>query len=261
MVDSRCQREQRGFTLLELSVVIVILAILGAMLVGAIGRAKNQARRVQCLSNVRQLGVKLGAFVADRGSYPLATFGDQRYMNQNGFWAIDPETSRRTNRGLAVIRRGGIWDCPSVRKSSDTVVEGTFAHFGYNGYGVGGPGPLPDGQFGFGLGGTSHGGVLLPVKESEVLSPATTYALGDGLAGDGREITHGEAILARRRLNRAEVPKWGPVNERHQGKATVGFGDGHAETIPLSQLFISDTEDDLRRWNRDQMPHRERLKR
>jgi len=262
MSESRFQRGQQAFTLIELAVVIGVVAILSAMLLGAIGRTKDRARRIQCLSNVHQLGIHLAAFVADRGSYPLATFGSQHHMNQEGLWAIDPETSSRTNRGIAIIRRGGIWDCPSVQRPSRDRVESPFADYGYNGYGVGGPKtlPFPDGQIGYGLGGVIHDRLLLPVKESELVSPATTYALGDGLAGDGRDILPGQPILARRLLNRAEAPMWGPVSERHRGKSTVGFGDGHAESIPLFQLFGSDSEDDLRRWNRDQLPHRDRLK-
>lgn len=60
---------------------------------------------------------------------------------------------------------------------------------------------------------------VIQSQESEVVSPATTYALGDGLAGDGREILPGQPILAQRLLNRAEAPMWGPVSERHRGKS------------------------------------------
>jgi prepilin-type N-terminal cleavage/methylation domain-containing protein/prepilin-type processing-associated H-X9-DG protein len=70
--------KKRGFTLVELLVVIAIIGTLVALLLPAIQAARESARRTQCASNLRQIGVGLQSFHDAKGAFPSA------YLSQPG---------------------------------------------------------------------------------------------------------------------------------------------------------------------------------
>jgi prepilin-type processing-associated H-X9-DG protein/prepilin-type N-terminal cleavage/methylation domain-containing protein len=257
-----------AFSLVELLVVIAIIAILAALLLAAISQAKARAQKIQCANNVRQLGIGLQAFVTDNNFYPLFVNPDYpSYPEHMKLWMIALQETELSVPGNPTNRISfskwsgeGVWKCPAANKPSDWPEHHGYESYGYNWMGMSAKTDINA----LGLGGHHWwtGPNLLPappVSESEIVSPSEMMAIGDGFEGGNGVIRDGTWILWRTYGVTNYFGSTQRAYARHQGSANVVFCDGHVESPTLQFLFADTSDEALSRWNRDHLPHREKL--
>jgi len=220
---------RRGFTLIELLVVIAIIALLAALLLPALSRSKATAQRIQCVSNLHQMGIAAHLYVDDNGGfYPVAYW----YGTVNGVMAAISWDLTTVQGNPPAVTPGLLWQsrgnkpiqqCPSFTGGANWLVD-PYTGYNYN------TSYLGHGQY---------ENIQQSARAAEVRRPNQTLLFGDGQYSAGAN-----------KFMRAPWPnpgddsfrgRWaGTQGFRHSKKTNAAFCDGHAESM---RARFTDNED------------------
>jgi prepilin-type N-terminal cleavage/methylation domain-containing protein/prepilin-type processing-associated H-X9-DG protein len=248
----------RAFTLLEMLVVAGIVALLAALLLPALSRAKGRTRSSVCGNHLRQLGLALQMYVSDHSMYPSALGGGgppfKSWEHQLAAYNPLPWTNVAWHCPT-YIAKGGIvqWESPPPG-------GGRFKHsssYSYNawgiwGYAMAGSSALSKGPW-LGL-----GDLNVMVRENRIVNPSQMYAIADN-----RPIQNQNSDGF---LGKAEMQPWqlmaSSLNARyseapppHAESYNVLCADGHVEPVKRKNYLYPPRT--AQNWNRDNQPHPE----
>lgn len=231
-----------GFTLVEVLVVVAIVALLLAILLPSLSRARQVTRGAVCLSNLRQFSLAAHAYAhGHQGRYPIAYYSVFQPTSVFISYAWDFTTIKDWSAGLTVVKAGLLWQggktieqvhqCPCYQGSDNWA---DIAHTGYN---------YNTSYIGTCYRSSDPAKCVAPVKAVDVRRPAVCALFGDGeYVGGANKFMRSPWKYPARQGYRGhpardvdEFPDGkaryaGTQGYRHLGKTNVAFCDGHARS-------------------------------